>query len=433
MADILVLGATGFTGRLITRYLAHHSERASFTLAAGARSKSKLEALKSSISLDDSVQLLQIDVSQPQQVDEAVSKAKVVVNTIGPYLFWGTEVVRACAKHGVHYVDLSGETPWIRDMIYKYDYLASKTGAAIIPACGFDSVPADLLVLLANKTIKDTLGPDAGLGHSLTVYDMDGGFSGGTLTSLLTLFDDVPPKTLTASRQDYSLSPAIQGARSQPSRYAYTIPFGQPSKYGIIFPMTEANRAIVHRTWGLWAFAEAYPMFAKEDVAAARRRAYGPRFTYAECLKSLTSSEILTSFVSAVILSAFMSLTLSPVRWLAKRVMPQSGEGPSEEVMAKGFLEATNYTSSDASDGSSPLQVKTVMRGRGDPGYLLTSVMISECALALLLDKDALPPLAREGGVLTAASALGEVLVRRLRASGRVEFESKVVAPDGSS
>jgi len=118
--DILVLGATGFTGRLIVQYLADHPERSSFSLGIAARSRVKLHELKQRLQLDDTIYTLQVDVTDAIQVDEAVKQAKVIINTVGPYWRWGTNVVRACALNGKHYVDLTAETPWFHRIIMQY-------------------------------------------------------------------------------------------------------------------------------------------------------------------------------------------------------------------------------------------------------------------------------------------------------------------------
>ncbi|EMD32976.1 hypothetical protein CERSUDRAFT_77029 [Gelatoporia subvermispora B] len=436
MVDILVLGATGFTGRLITRYLATHPERASFKFAVAARSKSKLEELVRTYELDESVEKLQVDVTDPEQIDAAVRQAKVVLNTVGPYWRWGTPVVQACARYGKHYVDLSGETYWNRQIIEKYEVLAMKIGAIIVPACGFDSLPADLLVFLSNNTLKREAGPDTELAHSQTFYSLRGGVSGGTLSTMLTMLDEVPRHIVQESNRPYTLSPAIRGARVPRMQLAYAVPFARGA-FGTFFPMAQPNQSIVQRTWGLHALATLSPsgynlpaqLLGKvEDL---RRRTYGPQFTYREAMILPVPGRIpavlfsIGFMVTAVILAIFR-----PVRHLLWKFLPKSGEGPSESAMRNGWVEATNYTSSVPTPSRPALHVKSIMRGRGDPGYSLTAVMISESALALLLDKPSLPPLAHAGGVLTPASALGEVIMRRLEKTGRVEFESAIVHTD---
>ncbi|OCH89442.1 NAD(P)-binding protein [Obba rivulosa] len=433
MVDILVLGATGFTGRLITRYLASHPERASFKFAVAARSKSKLEDLVKTYELGDDVERLQVDVTDADQVDAAVRRARVVINTVGPYWRWGTPVVQACARHGKHYVDLSGETHWNRSIIDKYDHLAMKTRAIIVPACGFDSVPADLLVLLSNTTLKRAAGTHTTLAASQTFYRVRGGVSGGTLATIISALEDVPPQTIRASTSDYYLSPAIRGAHSPRMRLAYPEPRAMGT-FGTFFPMAQPNRAVVQRTWGLHALAAVsptgynLPRHVAAQMEEVQARVYGPQFTYQEAMVLPVPGRVpAVLFSVGFMLTAVILTVFRPVRQLLWKFLPKSGEGPSETLMQNGWVKATNYTSSVPTSAQPALHVKSAMRGRGDPGYLLTSVMIAESALALLLDNAQLPPLAHAGGVLTPASALGEVLMRRLEKTGRVEFESVIL------
>ncbi|PCH36639.1 NAD(P)-binding protein [Wolfiporia cocos MD-104 SS10] len=418
MSDILVLGATGFTGRLVTRYLANHPQRSSFTLSIAGRSASKLEELKRELKIDDSVRTVQVDVTQAAQVEEVVRAVKVVINIVGPYWRWAEPVIRACAVHGVDYVDLSAEMPMTRAMILKYDYIASKTGAHIVPASGFDTVPADLNVLLANKTLKAAAGAGAGLARTLAVYRIEGGISGGTLDSILTTIS-IPAAHRDEAMGDYGLSPGIKGIQSPRPPAYFTVPHSRPREYAMEWIMARINIPTVQRSWGLHALASLQPGRAEE--------AYGPRFTYQE---SMTLP--VPGFLPAVLLNItwyalIASLAyLAPARWLAKKLIPPSGSGPSEEAMEKGFMDVTTYAETDVPG----VAVKSVARARGDPGYILSSMLISESALAFLFDADEIPAKKRGGGVHTPSTALGEVLVRRLKDTGRFEFESSIVDAD---
>ncbi|TFK88041.1 hypothetical protein K466DRAFT_88124 [Polyporus arcularius HHB13444] len=431
--DILVLGATGFTGRLITRYLYNHPQRGAFTFAIGIRSRSKGEELKKSLGLDDSVKIVQVDVNRYEDVEAAVKETKVVINVVGPYWIWGTNVVRACAEHGRRYVDLSGEPHFMKKIIERYDFVSTKTGAIIIPGCGFDSIPADLLVFLSNRTLKNALGPDAQLGLSQTFYSMKGGISGGTLATLMTEAEIVPKYKLLEAQKDYAVSQA-RGRPSPPPAAAVRMPFS--SQYGAYFPMAIPNRSVVQRTFGINALIASYGHLlfgvdqTKEKEAELRPLVYGPEFRYAEYL-TVGSSKLV-----AVVVSTFAKLLLllvfnfAPARWLMKMFMPKPGQGPSDETMEKGWMNITNYTECASSPG---VWAKSVMRGQGDPGYLLTASMISEAALGLVLDDASLPSSAHLGGVLTPSTGLGGVLINRLKATGRIQFESEIVRADEES
>ncbi|KAF5321959.1 hypothetical protein D9619_001578 [Psilocybe cf. subviscida] len=447
--DILVIGATGYTGAYIVRYLVAHPQRSRFTLALGARSTEKLQKLADDLKLSKDVKLVKLDVTKQEDIDAAVATTRVVINAVGPYWTWGTPVVRSCVQHGVHYVDITGERSWIKRIINEFDYLATKTGAIIVPSCGFDSVPSDISAYLANKTLK-ALGPDAS-GEYLSIADctsavvVKGGVSGGTIASAITAMEQVPRRFSRESMRPYSLSP-FQGIRRPSFRSVYSlfVPGEKPIRGGLWF-MAASNRGIVERTFGLF------------QTQGKPKDAYGPNFCYDEF--QVTRGVVSAFFLTASLVFGFSMMLIKPIRSLVKRYLPQSGDGPTDEQMQKGFFKITNLATSTSSP---PVQVKTVLKGQGDPGYLLTpsahslydflcvmaeltrtlraTVMITESALCLLLPLaserktrtqtdyiQALPEFAHKGGILTPMTAFGDALIQRLEESGRFEFSSTVV------
>ncbi|KAF7362452.1 Sacchrp-dh-NADP domain-containing protein [Mycena venus] len=412
---VLVLGATGFTGKLITEYLAGHKDGAAFTLALGARSKSRLDAVVSSLDLGTAVELHVVDTTRQDQLEAVVKKATVVINTVGPFYLWG-----ACVKHGVHYVDLTGETHWVKRIITRCHYTATKTGAIIIPSCGLDSLPADITAYLSSKTLRDHSGQPVHIDSSLSAYNMRGGMSGGTIHTGISMLETVSKEELRVANQEYSISPSVgMPSPRKPLIYRLRLPDTGKILTGATYFMARADCSLVQRSWGLL------------EVEAAQDKSYlhyGPAFKYDEFF-------VTGSAVRAVLLTLGMAIgvgvmLVSPLRWLLKKVLPKPGEGPSESVRNNGFLKVTNLTTAVPSpDRAAPLQAKTILVGQGDPGYKLTSVLISEAGLSLALNpRDALPAIGRRGGVLTPATALGDVLVDRLATSGRVTFESKIVS-----
>ncbi|KAF9012631.1 Saccharopine dehydrogenase-domain-containing protein [Cyathus striatus] len=374
-SDILLLGATGFTGRLITRYLppipnAHPSPS---------------HSLVQELNLNQSIILVDVDVTNPEQVERAVKSTKVVINTVGPYWRWGTPVVKACTESGVHYVDLTGETVWIKKLILEYDYFASKTGAVIVPSCGFDSVPADISAYLGNKTLK-AHDPSLNPASSVTAYNIKGGISGGTLsTAIMMLSGEVPREKAKEQIIEYSLSPVI-GVKPPKPQFVYTLPIpGARPLIGGFFFMQPVNKHLVQRTWGLLELeAKNKSLTNSSSKSSSQLPRYGPEFCYDEFV-------VLPSRLIAILMRVFLM-----IRWVVSRLMPQSGEGPQ--------------------------------MSKGDPGYLLTAIMVSESALALALDgTDKLTEFARRGGVLTPVTAFGDRLVERLGKTGRFEFASSVV------
>ncbi|KAJ7198493.1 Saccharopine dehydrogenase-domain-containing protein [Mycena pura] len=416
---VLLLGATGFTGRLIAKYLSAHRDSASFTLALGARSKARLDAVVAELGLNSAVQLRVVDVARVEQVDAAVTGATVVINAVGPYWTWGTPVVHACVRHGVHYVDLAGETEWIKHIITTLHYTATKTGAMVVPSCGFDSVPADIVPYVASKTLREVSGEQVDIDTSVSAYKLQGGVSGGTISSLITTIEQIPANARQAAKVAYSLSPAM-GPPLPPPRLIYRLPLPDTGRTltGAFFFMSPSNRALQLRSWGLLETA------AATDKTQLR---YGPTFTYDEFL--VTGGPLRAVLITLAMAIGFGSFMISPIRWLLRKVLPKPGEGPSESTMTNGYMKITNITTAVTSPHrAAPLQVKTVMKGKGDPGYSLTAVMIAEAALTIALAApEALPATGRTGGVLTPVTALGDVYVERLVASGRITIESAVV------
>ncbi|KAJ7072889.1 NAD(P)-binding protein [Mycena amicta] len=416
---VLVLGATGFTGRLVARHLATHRDDG-FTLALGARSKARLDLLAKDLGLDGTVRLQVVDVTRPEQIETAVANVTVVLNTVGPFWIWGTPVVQACVRHGIHYVDLTGENHWIRQIIKTCHFAAMKSGAMIVPSCGIDSVPADLLPYLAAKKLREFTGKNVDIDTSVSAYSLRGTMSGGTLSTLITVVEQVPPIELQAGNVPFALSPVV-GAEQPPSRFVYSLRMPDTKKMlsGAFFFMSTANRPLQQRSWGL---------FETEAATDKTQLHYGPHFKYDEFL--VTGSRLLGFFVSlaqAIVFSAFL---FPPTRWLLKKLLPKPGEGPTEESMKSGRTKVTNITTAVASSSSPPLQVKTVLQGKGDPGYWVSSVMVAEAALSLALHHNDLPAMARRGGVLTPATAFGDVFAGRLNAAG-ISIESHVITPDG--
>ncbi|KAF8661486.1 hypothetical protein AX16_001323 [Volvariella volvacea WC 439] len=447
-SDVLILGATGFTGRLITRYLAAHPQRSQFTFTVSGRSSSKLEELVKDLGLDSSIPVLKIDVSNEEDIKKAVEGVKVVINTVGPYLRWGTKVVRACVRAGVHYVDLSGETAWIKDIITEFDYFATKTGAIIVPGSGFDSVPSDLSTFISSQTLHSSVpyGDELSITSSTTGHDFSGGISGGTISSALTVMSELPPKKAAEASMPYALSP-VKGWSSSKRRLIYKLfaPGSQPL-IGAYFFMRPVNKAIIERTFGLLQLADIERRQSGRQATNVQKP-YGLTFKYDEfaVMPSLTRAII---FLSTFIVSIALFAWVPPVRWLVTKWCPP-GSGPSEEVMQKGYLVTTNVVEAapiSASSSAKPVTVKTVMKCRGDPGYSLTAVLIAECALCFILPstsrddssassttpkhviaRQRLPELAQKGGVLTPVTAFGDIIAERLKASGRVEIGSEVV------
>ncbi|KAH7912758.1 Saccharopine dehydrogenase-domain-containing protein [Hygrophoropsis aurantiaca] len=422
MVDVLVLG-TGITGRLVVQYLNSHRQKASFTFGLAGRSQSKLSGLISEFSLNN-VPVFTVDVTNAAEVESVIQHAQVIINTVGPYWLWGNNVISACVRHGKHYVDLTGEPHWVKDIIATFDYVATQTGSIIVPCCGNISIPADVLVFVANKTLKAFAGSSATIDRSVSAWSLIGlGLSGGTAASMLAGFEEVPRHKLVASSPDFCLSP-VQGVPNLRPRLVYTLPFSSPPVRGSCSAMT-LNRQVVFRTWGLHELTSQLNARDSETAETSKALTYGPNFKYEEFM-------VFPSFFQALMHTVLINIgtiTLSICSWarkLARRLLPKAGDGPSDEYLEKGAVQITNVTTS-TDPQSRPTVIRTTFDGRGEPAYLLSSIMVAESALCIILNGRELPPVAKSGGVLTPMSAFGDVLVERLKACGRIEIRSEIL------
>ncbi|KAK7052831.1 hypothetical protein VNI00_004150 [Paramarasmius palmivorus] len=392
LADLVILGATGTTGRQATRFLAAHPEHSKrWTLALAARSKEKLEKMASELSLPQSIRLVVINADDEAAVTELVKQTRVVLNTVGPYAKYGTTVVKACVYNGIHYVDLSGDTFRIRQLIQEYHSEATKTGSIIVNACGFYSLPSDISVYIANKTLR-SVNPSLETARSITAITAKGILSSATLESMI-LVQKLPETVKRDMEREYCLSPSgrtiIGGGGST----------GKPS------------RAIVHRSWGLFEQAA--------SLGKSYSTRYGPSLVYEECLET-------GGTWSALALSAFIglfswSLGILPLRWLLRKVVPGDGSITDKQLEGGHFRSVNVTTSAPTSSHPEGVKVTVTFTGRGDPGYLLSSIFMAECAL-VLLDTESLSDLAKQGGILTPATAGGDELVKRLQENERLSL-----------
>ena len=393
--DIVVFGATGFVGKLVAAYLAGHAP-ANTRIGLAGRSEDRLQAAR--LALGAAARdwpLLVADTADPAALDALATSTRVVATTVGPYARYGLPLVESCARHGTDYADLTGEVLFVRDCIDRYQQVAMGSGARIVHACGFDSIPSDLGVLLLHER---ALADDAGQLESTTlVARLKGGVSGGTLDSLRAQAEAV---SADGSRRaivadPYALSPdraaepdlGPQGDGLVPTydrRVGWTAPF----------VMAPYNTRIVRRSNALLAWA------------------YGREFRYREVMGFGKGplAPGLAAATSTGLALASVGMGFAPTRALLDRVLPSPGEGPSAQVQRTGRfrMELTADTSTGA-------RYRAVVAAQGDPGYAATSVMLGESALCLAMDRDRLPVRA---GMLTPATAMGDMLVTRLRAAG---------------
>ncbi|GAA5988546.1 hypothetical protein JCM5350_004448 [Sporobolomyces pararoseus] len=399
--DIAVFGASGFTGQLVARYLASRVPEENFKLVVVGRNREKVAKRMKEVQV--TADILTADSNDEKSLREVLKQVKVVASLIGPYMAHGELLYKLCAEEGVHYADLTGETPFVYKMAKNYTRSALASKAILVNAAGFDSIPSDLNTFLAAQRLHQ-IDPDAKLGAVRSGFKAKGGASGGTLASGIGMIEAGAEDRKLAT-DPYALCP-IEGKHKPSTVLAKSFEFQGQKTWGGFFIMAPYNTAIVRRSWGIFESAP----------EQSRPLNYGPSFNYEEYM---TMPGPISSFITSIVLYLGLgAILISPIRALLKRFGPQSGDGPTPEAQEAGWFETTTVGKSQ--DGRH--EVKVVMKGSGDPGYKATSMMISEVALGLLKDHDRLSPLAKQGGSLTPATALGNVLVERLERTGKFSF-----------
>ncbi|MDJ0954416.1 MAG: saccharopine dehydrogenase NADP-binding domain-containing protein [Acidimicrobiia bacterium] len=404
--DIVVWGATGFTGRLAVEKLATRAQSlGDLRWAIGGRNKAKLEALRAGLgSAAADIPIITGDSHDVASMEALAARTSVVCSTVGPYALYGSELVGACVRAGTHYCDISAEPHWIRKMMDAYEAEAAETGARIVHACGMDSIPSDVGVHYLQQRAEQLYGKPCSR-VKMRVTEMQGGFSGGTAASLLhgTEAGRTDPSIGQAMTEPYYLAP--EGHRQGPDEpdnmrstkveydedvQAWTKPF-------FMGPM---NSKIVRRTNALLG----YP--------------YGEDFSYNEARVVADGlSGRIKAKAEALGYVAFLSAVASPpTRSLLKKyVLPGSGEGPDQETRESGQWKVVLIGKTD--DGTT---VRTFVGGEGDPATDSTSRMLVESALCLAQDADKIPV---GGGSWTPAAAMGDLLLDRLTTYAGMSFE----------
>ncbi|MFN7643505.1 MAG: saccharopine dehydrogenase family protein [Burkholderiales bacterium] len=406
--DIVVYGASGFVGRQAVAHLAAHAGSLRWALAG--RSQAKLEAVRQACGPGAAAAGIVVAVADDAPALAALAaRARVVLSTAGPFARYGDALVDACVAHRTHYVDITGETPWVRRLIDRHHERAAADGTRIVPCCGFDSVPSDLGAWLVAQALWRDHGEACV--EVKARFALRGGVNGGTLASALGMFD--------AGDQDafddpFLLTPADRVPADTLRHLDPRLPRRDADFGGWIGPffMGPVNTRVVRRSAAL--------------LAAAGDPAYAPGFAYQEWLK-LGQGPAAAAAGGAMAVGAGVArvaLAAPSVRALARRLLPAPGEGPSERSMDRG-----RFRCELVGRGARGTVVRGLVAGRGDPGNRATTVFVCEAALALATQADALPATV-SGGVLTPATAFGEVLARRLLDAG---MEIRPVSGDDRS
>jgi short subunit dehydrogenase-like uncharacterized protein len=399
--DIVLWGATGYTGQLVADYLVRnylHGDTG-LRLALAGRNEDKVRGVAAEVGAPD-LPVLVGDSFDAASLDAIASRAEVIISTVGPYAKYGAELVGACARNGTDYCDLTGETQFVRAMIDAHEEEAKKTGARIVHCCGYDSIPSDLGTLMVQEAFKQQHGSYAAE-VKMAAVDMRGAFSGGTIASMMNIVDEM--KTNPGLRKilgnPYALNPKgvrgpdkgdQTGARFDKDLGMWTAPF----------IMAAINTRVVRRSHALMGLP------------------WGNDFRYSEVMGTGKGTKGLSRALSvAAGMIAFMgSIALPFTRPFVEKKLPSPGEGPSAEARAKGRFKTLLVALGDGR------QVRGIVSDNRDPGYGSTAVMLSESALCLALDGAELDA---PGGILTPATAMGARLIERLRRAGlRFEIEA---------
>ncbi|KAI1300540.1 hypothetical protein EDD11_006108 [Mortierella claussenii] len=408
--DIVLYGATGFTGFRTCQYLARNYKQGVHWAIAG-RSISKLEEVREKLAAIDpalkDLSIIQADASHAESLEAMTGRTKVVISTVGPFLKHGEPLVAACVKQGTHYVDSTGESPFVHNIIQKYHQEARNKKVILMPQCGFDSVPSEL----GTKMIVDYFRKEHSLptkAVKLSVVKLRGAASGGTISSVLGVIegreDGLGPMVDQNQLVPETVRSKVPPAKiSMPSIY-YDYDFKQWQAY---FVMSSANEKIVKRSHGL--------------VLEADGVGYGSQFSYSESMS--TPGFFAAAIATLGIGIGGAALAIGPLRrFIEHRFLPAPGTGPSEESIAKGHFtiklvgESGTPENIPGDSPKEPLRAIAVVQG-GEPGYSETCRYLAEGALCLVKNEDRIRTENKiEGGVLTPAFALGQVLIDRLRA-----------------
>jgi short subunit dehydrogenase-like uncharacterized protein len=372
--DIVVYGATGFTGRLVAEYLAHKDDK-ELKWAMAGRSLDKLKLVRDCVLAPPDTPLVVADASDPASLKAMVEQTRSVISTVGPYQFYGNDLLAACVASGTDYLDLCGEPVWMRQMIDKHEAAAKASGARIVFSCGFDSVPFELGAFFVQEQAKRVFGAPASRVKG-RVRDMRGTLSGGTAASAKATFDAVAKDlSLVAILNDpFALTPGFKGAK-QPKGNKPVYEEDLKS-WSAPFMMALINTRNVHRSNMLMGFP------------------YGKDFTYDEMVLTGDGEK------GEANLKKVMAVNNEKTGPNARK----PGEGPSKEEQENGLYDLLYVAV--APDGR---EVRASVKGDRDPGYGSTSKMISECAICLLRDTPDVP-----AGFWTPGAAMRHRLIKRL-------------------
>lgn len=383
--DIVVYGASGFTGQLVAEYIAaNYSGKSDLKWAMAGRSLDKLASVRDAIGAPADIPLIAADASDPASLTAMIEQTRSVLSTVGPYQLYGSELVAACAASGTDYLDLCGEPVWMRQMIDAHQAAAQASGARIVFSCGFDSLPFELGVFFLEQTAKKELGMPVSRVKG-RVRKMKGTFSGGTAASIKATFAAAANdfSLVAMLRNPFVLTPGFEGPKQPPGNKPI---FDEDIDSWVApFVMSTINTRSVHRSNLLMGFP------------------YGKDFIYDEMMVAGPGEKG----------QAMAKAIMDGNNKLGGQGGPKPGEGPSKEERESG-----SYDLMFVGIAEGGRQIRVAVRGDRDPGYGSTSKMISECAVCLLQDAPDVP-----GGIWTPGAAMGDRLIGRLVKNAGITFD----------
>ena len=392
--DLIIWGATGFTGNLVCNYINKNYNERELRWAIAGRNEKKILKLQQKLKIDDSRTII-ADSSDKDSLVKMVKKSRVVCTTVGPYAKYGTNLVEACIEGETNYCDITGETQWIRRIIDRFHTKAKEKNIKIINSCGFDSIPSDMGVFYSQKIMLEKTGKYAST-INMRVAGAKGGISGGTYNSLSNvleeaLIDKEVRKTLT---NPYGLNPIDKQFGPDKSDLREVIFDTVSNSWIAPFVMAGINTKIVRRSHALMDFM------------------YGKNFAYDEA--TLTGKGIagqIRGYMSLIPIFLATRKKGSIIKKIVDFILPKSGEGPSEKTRINGYYNLRFYLTADK------MTYVSKVLGDMDPGYGSTSKMLAESAICLALDE-----IPDTYGILTPSVALGDSLLKRLEENAGLTF-----------
>ena len=381
--DLVVFGASGYTGKLVAEYIQNeYGEDQSLKWALAGRNKDKLAGIKEDLNLESDLTILEVDSNDQESLDAMTSAAKCILTTVGPYQLYGSNLVESCAKNGTDYVDLTGEPGWMYEMINEHKETAKKSGARIVFSCGFDSIPFDLGVYFVQQAVRDKFGKPAQHVRG-RVKAMNGEFSGGTIASLGATMATLKekPELIKVLANPFSLTEGFEGPTQLDD--SKVLLDEKLNMWVAPFVMAPINTKNIHRSNALLGHE------------------YGEDFCYDEMMIAGEGEE-----------GKQIADAMTSANPMGGEDVPQPGEGPSQESREQGNYDVQFFA--DIDEGC----IEARVTGDMDPGYGSTSKMITESAMCLIHDCNDL-----SGGIYTPAPAMGNKLIKRLIEKAGLTFD----------